>query len=229
MLEFHQEAPTRPLNLILRSKRSLLRRKGLFPFSLYKMKTRSRVLIIIAALLLSATYFFPLWEIDLQAPQYPEGLGLEIWLNEITGAHDYDLQKVNNLNHYIGMKAIHPESIPELKIMPWVMRTLMVFGIIVGIKGKGSWLNILLIIFLIVAIVGFVDYYLWGYDYGHNLDVENAIIKIPGQSYQPPLIGSKMILNFKAVSLPGIGGWSAIFTFLIWLSTAVIEHKRTRV
>jgi len=192
------------------------------------MKLRSKLLIIVGALLLTATYYFPLWEIDLQAPQYPEGLGLEIWLNRITGAHDYDLQKVNNLNHYIGMKAIHPDSISELKIMPWVMRFLLILGLIVGISGKKSWLTALLILFVIIAIAGFIDYYMWGYDYGHNLDVENAIIKIPGQSYQPPLIGSKMILNFKAVSLPGIGGWAVIASFLIWLSTAVIEHKQAR-
>lgn len=192
------------------------------------MKTRSKLFIIIGALLLAATYYFPLWVIDLQAPQYPEGLGLEIWINRITGAHDYDLQKVNNLNHYIGMKAIYPESIPELKVMPWVMRALMLVGIIVGIAGKRSWLTVLLILFVIVAIAGFIDYYMWGYDYGHNLDVENAIIKIPGQSYQPPLIGSKMILNFKAVSLPGIGGWAVILSFLTWLSIAVIEHKQAR-
>jgi hypothetical protein len=192
------------------------------------MKIRSKILIIIGALLLTATYYFPLWEIDLQAPQYPEGLGLEIWLNKITGAHKYDLQNINNLNHYIGMKAIHPESIPELKFMPWIMRSLMLMGIIVAIVGKRSWLTYLLILFLIIAVAGFVDYYLWGYDYGHNLDVEKASIKIPGQSYQPPLIGSKVILNFKAVSLPGIGGWAAVLSFLIWLSTAVIEHKQAR-
>jgi copper chaperone NosL len=38
--------------------------------------------------------------------------------------------------------------------------------------------------------------------------MENAIIKIPGMSYQPPLIGSKQILNFTAHSWPGSGGYA---------------------
>ena len=62
------------------------------------------MLIVVAALLLSFTYFFPLWEITLDAPQYPEGLGLEIWINQMQGQHPGDLNKINNLNHYIGMK-----------------------------------------------------------------------------------------------------------------------------
>jgi copper chaperone NosL len=82
------------------------------------MKLYSRVIIAIAALALSITYFTPLWKISLDAPQYPEGLGFQIWINQISGEHPGDLSKINNLNHYIGMKTINPESIPELRIMP---------------------------------------------------------------------------------------------------------------
>ena len=80
-----------------------------------------------------------------------------------------------------------------------------------------------------MAVVGFIDYYMWGYDYGHNLDEENAIIKMPGQSYQPPLIGSKTILNFKAVSLPGLGGWIAVIAFMMWIIAYIIERKPKKI
>lgn len=186
------------------------------------------MIIIVAALLLTATYYLPLWSIALNAPQYPEGLGLEIWINQIKGQHDNDLNKINNLNHYIGMKKIEPESIPELTIMPWIMRTVLVLGLIAGIVGKRKLLTIWLIVFLIVAIAGLVDFYLWGYDYGHNLDMEHAIIKVPGMSYQPPLIGSKNLLNFEAVSLPGLGGWFAIGSFLIGLTVWFFEMRKHR-
>lgn len=192
------------------------------------MKLTSSLLIILAALALSATYFLPLWTISLDAPQYPEGLGLEIWINQIQGQNPGDLNKINNLNHYIGMKKINPKSIPELKIMPWVMRSVLMLGLAVGILGKRKFLMFWLILFLVVAIAGFVDYYLWGYDYGHNLDLENAIIKVPGMSYQPPLIGSKDLLNFKAISLPGSGGWVAIGSFLAGASIWAYEFRRTR-
>ncbi len=196
-------------------------RRGLLTLS-------SRVAIALAALLLSFTYFFPLWEITLDAPQYPEGLGLEIWINQMQGQHPGDLNKVNNLNHYIGMKQIRPESIPELKIMPWVMRGVMLIGLLVAAAGRRSWLTIWLLIFIAVAGAGLVDFYLWGYDYGHNLDTEHAIIKVPGMSYQPPLIGAKKLLNFKAISLPGIGGWIAIGSFLVGLLVWLREARRQR-
>ena len=38
-----------------------------------------RVLVVGAALLLVAVYFFPLWNMTMFAPQYPEGLRLDIY------------------------------------------------------------------------------------------------------------------------------------------------------
>ncbi len=192
------------------------------------LRMSSRFAIVAVALLLSLTYYFPLWEITLDAPQYPEGLGLEIWINQIQGQHPGDLNKINNLNHYIGMKKIQPESIPELRVMPWVMRGLMLFGIVVALVGKRGLLFAWLVLFVAVAAAGFVDFYLWGYDYGHNLDTEHAIIKVPGMSYQPPVIGSKKLLNFKAISLPGIAGYVAIGSFLCAASVWFIEFRRAR-
>ncbi len=192
------------------------------------LKPISRWLIVIAALALSLTYYLPLWTIALEAPQYPEGLGIEIWINQIQGQNPNDLNKINNLNHYIGMKKIIPEAIPELKIMPWIMRGVMLIGLAVGIFGRRKLLMIWLIVFMLVAIAGFVDYYLWGYDYGHNLDMENAIIKVPEMNYQPPLIGSKKLLNFTAISLPGSGGWVAIGSFLTGLALWMYEFRRHR-
>lgn len=192
------------------------------------MRPASRLLLVLTALLLSFTYFFPLWEISLDAPQYPEGLGLEIWINQMQGQHPGDLNKINNLNHYIGMKQIEPESIEELRIMPWIMRGVMIAGLIAALIGRRSLLLVWLLLFLAVAAAGLVDFYLWGYDYGHNLDTEHAIIKVPGMSYQPPLIGSKKLLNFEAISLPGIGGWFAIGAFTLGAMIWLLEWRRSR-
>jgi copper chaperone NosL len=170
------------------------------------MKTSSKIIVIIASLLLILTFFFPLWYIDLEAPQYPEGIGLEIWLNKITGQNPHDLNNINGLNHYIGMKEIVPDAIPELKIMPFVIIFLMIFGLAAGISGKRSLVYIWIFLFIVTAAVGMFDFYLWGYDYGHDLN-PNAAIKVPGMAYQPPLIGSKMLLNFNAISMPHIGSY----------------------
>src|SRR4029078_8396616 len=61
-------------------------------------------------------------------------------------------------------------------------------------------------VFLLVAIAGLVDFWKWEYDYGHHLDNEHAVLKIPGMTYQPPLIGAKQLLNFRATSWPSWGG-----------------------
>ena len=174
--------------------------------------------------MLAATYFLPLWVISLHAPQYPEGLGMEIWINKMTG----DLSKINNLNHYIGMKKIHPDSIPELKLMPWIMRGMMILGIAIALWGRRRWLWVWIAMFLALSIAGLIDYYKWGYDYGHNLDMEHAIIKIPGMTYQPPLIGKKQLLNFTAISLPGLGGWVAIISLITWIAVALLEQRRSK-
>jgi len=170
----------------------------------------SRLIVLAAAVAMVALYFMPLWKISLQAPQYPEGLGLLIRIDTIEGVGPHDLQNINGLNHYIGMKTIVPDAIPELSYMPFILGVLIVWGLLAAATGKRwmlySWFGAL----VVSAVAGLVDFYLWGYDYGHNLDAEMAIIKIPGMTYQPPLIGTKNLLNFTATSLPAFGGWIAI-------------------
>ncbi|MBK9098085.1 MAG: hypothetical protein IPM14_08215 [bacterium] len=188
------------------------------------MKTRSKIIIIVASLLLILTFFFPIWYIDLEAPQYPEGIGLEIWLSKITGQNPNDLDNINGLNHYIGMKRIEPNAIPELTIMPFVIIFMIVFGLVSGILGKRSLVYIWIVLFVVMAAVGLYDFYLWGYDYGHDLD-PNAAIKVPGMAYQPPLIGSKMLLNFNAISMPHIGSWILVLTVVLAAVALYLDKK----
>jgi len=189
------------------------------------MISQSRKLFLAATLALVLTYFFPIWQISLDAPQYPEGIGMYIWLNQITGKNEHDLANINGLNHYIGMKAIDPDSIPELKVMPYIMAGIMIFGLIVFIVNK-KWLAWLWIItFVVLFAYGLYDYYQWGYDYGHNLDPK-AAIKVPGMSYQPPLIGSKQILNFTSTSLPAFGGVIAGLSVLTSIYALIIDGRK---
>jgi copper chaperone NosL len=188
------------------------------------MKTQSKILIIFASLILILTFIFPIWYIDLEAPQYPEGIGLEIWLNKITGQKEHDLENINGLNHYIGMKKIEPDAIPELNIMPFIIIFLIVFGLASGIAGKRSLVYIWIVLFFIIAAVGLYDFYLWEYDYGHNLN-PYAAIKIPGMAYQPPLIGSKMLLNFNAISMPHIGSWILVLAVAMAAVALYLDKK----
>jgi copper chaperone NosL len=188
------------------------------------MKTASKIIVISASLILILSFFFPIWYIDLEAPQYPEGIGLEIWLNKITGQNPNDLNNINGLNHYIGMKVIEPDAIPELKIMPFIIIFLILFGLTAGITGKRSLVYIWIVLFFVIAAVGMYDFYMWEYDYGHNLN-PHAAIKVPGMAYQPPLIGSKMLLNFNATSMPHIGSWILILTVVLAAVALYLDKK----
>jgi len=192
------------------------------------MKTQSKIIVIVASLILVLSFFFPIWYIDLEAPQYPEGIGLEIWLHKIAGRTPNDLVNINGLNHYIGMKEINPDAIPEMKIMPFIIIFLIVFGLISGISGKRSLVYIWIILFIVVAAVGIYDFYMWEYDYGHNLN-PHAAIKIPGMAYQPPLIGSKMLLNFNAISMPHIGSWVLVAAVVLAVTALIIDKKSRKV
>ena len=192
------------------------------------MTKGSRILVLVAALAMGLVYVLPVWRISLEAPQYPEGLGMIIQINTIEGVKQHDLNNINNLNHYIGMKKIIPEAIPELKIMPVVVGVFMLLGVLVAALGRRKALYAFVVLFLGFALAGMGDFWKWEYDYGHDLDQEHAIIKIPGMSYQPPLIGSRQILNFRAHSWPGAGGWILIGVGALGSALAVSEFRRGR-
>jgi copper chaperone NosL len=179
------------------------------------LSLRARLALVAAAVLLGTTYVLPIWKVTLAAPQYPEGLGMQIWLNTITGIKPNDLDNINNLNHYIGMKRIVPESIPELRLMPMIVAGLGALALLGAATRQRKVAIGFVVLFALLAVVGLVDFYRWEYDYGHNLDMENAIIKIPGMSYQPPLIGSRQLLNFTASSWPALGGYAAILSLAL--------------
>lgn len=191
------------------------------------MHPTSKKILFLSALILLGVYFFPLWNINLEAPQYPEGLGLRIWVNQITGLKENDLQNINGLNHYIGMKPIEPSDIPELKIMPFVIGFMIAFGLFNVFKGNRKTVCIWIILFLILGAIGLYDFYIWGYNYGHNLD-PNAPIKVPGMTYQPPLIGSKQLLNINAISLPSVSSYLILISVVLSFIALIIDKKNNR-
>ena len=191
------------------------------------MNRISRIVVAVAALAMAALFVAPMWRVDLKAPQYPEGLGLRIWINQIRGATPNGLNSINGLNHYIGMKAIEPDQIPELRYMPYVVVGLMLGGLLVAGLGRRSLLYAYVGAFLAIALAGLYDFWRWEYDYGHNLD-PTAAIRIPGMNYQPPLIGGKQLLNFHATSWPDVGGWAAIAAATVVVLVAVHELRASR-
>jgi copper chaperone NosL len=184
------------------------------------MKNLPRLLMILAAILLVILFFFPIWKITLFAPQYPGGISMYIWINQITGDTPGTLQNINILNHYVGMKLIEPDSIPELQYFQYIIGTMGIIALILAYVNKKPLYLAWVIVFVVLGAAGIYDFYLWEYDYGHNLS-QTAPIKVPGMVYQPPLFGKKMLLNFTAYSYPDFGslffGLSIVSGFLAFL------------
>lgn len=177
------------------------------------MKPISRILIALSSLSMIATYYLPLWQIQLWAPQYPEGLNMKIWHNHLSGAFDI----INGLNHYIGMRLIKEEMFPELQYIGILIGIYIGIGLLTALTNKLTMLKIYVITGITYGAAALYDFYRWGYDYGHHLD-PHAAIQVPGMSYQPPVIGYKNLLNFTAYSGPDQGGWIIVAASIIAIS-----------
>lgn len=185
------------------------------------------VLVIVASLLVLGGLAFPLWSVKLTAPQYPEGLGMKILAHTVRGATSTDLDNINHLNRYIGMKAIEPDTIPELRFMPWIIVALSVTGIAVAALRRRAVLYAWIAGFAVACLAGLLDFWRWEYDYGHNLDPQ-AVLKIPGMSYQPPIIGARQLLNFRAVSIPAGGGVMLMLALLVAAAAGALVWRESR-
>lgn len=192
------------------------------------MKTNSLsklsiILLSISGIGLVISIFVPIWAIYLEAPQYPEGLGMFLHANKITG--DYEI--INGLNHYIGMKTIHQEDFWEFKVLPYALGFFAVLAFLFALLKKKWGLYLFTVLFLLFGVAFMIDFWLWEYDYGHNLN-PNAPIIVPGMSYQPPLLGFKQLLNFGAYSYPDVGGWIMFAVGIISLVLSVLEFKSSK-
>jgi copper chaperone NosL len=183
-----------------------------------KLQTISRVAVAISALAMVSAYFVPLWRILMWAPQYPEGLGMKIWINNITG----DVRIISALNHYIGMRHIEVSMFPEFKYMIYILGFVIAIGLLTSIINRRYMLMVYALLIVACGIAALVDFYLWGYDYGHNLDPHAAIV-VPGMAYQPPLIGTKQLLNFTAFSGPDVGGWIFMGAGILAVGSLIYE------
>ena len=166
--------------------------------------------MLIAALLPLGLFLFPLWRITLEAPQYPIPLAMNIHINDFSDVHPHDIKNINLMNHYVGMKYI-PDAIPEFKIFPRGIIITTIIGVIIAFMGNHKWFLYWFILMIALSSAGLYDFYIWEHDYGHDLDPK-AIMKFTNpdgtvMGFQPPLFGSKDILNFKAHSYPRLGAF----------------------
>jgi copper chaperone NosL len=192
---------------------------------------KSKILMMTGAIFLLALFLFPLWNIALEAPQYPDAIGMNIWINKITDQEPNDIQNINLMNHYVGMKDI-PKEMEEFKIFPPVIIIMTILGVIIGFVGKRKLYLVWFVIMALLGSAGIYDFYLWEYEYGHNLS-EHAAIKFldaagDPMAYQPPLIGNSTILNFVAKSWPRAGAYFLFTGMLLSVVAFFVDKKEEK-
>jgi copper chaperone NosL len=199
---------------------------------------KASILMIIGAFLLLGLFKFPLWNIMLGAPQYPEPLGLNIYITGLEDMNEFDIKNIDGLNHYIGMKTLpKPQDMWEFSVFPIVIGGMAVSGMFIGLlgffkKAGYKWFLGWFVIMSILGVLGMYDFNAWMIDYGTNLD-PNAIMKLQNadgtpMSYKPPLFGHQKLLNFDAYSYPRLGGYlMGVGMFTVLLGYFVGKRAKT--
>ena len=95
----------------------------------------AKTLIALGGIMLVIAIFVPIWYIDLDAPQYPEGLRMLIYSNKLAG----DVEIINGLNHYIGMQTLHTEDFIEFTVLPCILGFIAFLFFLVAFLGKRKY------------------------------------------------------------------------------------------
>lgn len=118
-----------------------------------------------------------------------------------------------------------PVKLKEFELFPPIIIGMVILGLIFGLIGKKRLFLIWFIIAAILGSIGMYDFYQWEYEYGHNLNPK-AALKMPGQAYQPPLVGSKKILTITASSYPASGGYIMFCGIFLSLAAYYVATKK---
>lgn len=205
-------------------KKSFLEREIAF-FDL-PLTLRSRLVILVAAVLLVPVYFFPLWSMTFYSNQYMDGLTLQIYPHQLEGGktpNRDDLREINSLNHYIGMRPLLESDFSEFTWLPFGIGALILLSLRAMVIGKMASLIDVFVLFSYFGLFSLWSFYHRLYMYGHNLD-PTAAIKVP--PFTPPFFGMKQIANFTIYSFPQVGSF-LLAVFSVLLLVAVFLSRKS--
>lgn len=164
--------------------------------------------LLLIPILLSFTQ--PLWRIFLRAPQYPNGLRLDIYSYMIVGGNGgQDINEINELNHYIGMRKLNRSQFADLDWIPFAWGILGLLTLRQAVLGNVRGMIDLVVLTIYVSLFAFARYVYRLYIFGHDLD-PHAPVRI--QPFMPVIIGRKQLANFTTYGIPMWGsGFLAVF------------------
>ena len=182
-----------------------------------------RGLLLLGILLLVLGAMLPLWRISLVAPQYAEGLTLDMYAYQIVaGNGGQDLAEINTLNHYIGMKPIAQADFLEMKVIPFAIGVFALLGLRAVMVGRIMNIVDLGVLFLYFGTFSLGSFAWRLYSYGHHLDPRAPMTIEP---FMPVVIGSQQIANFVQTSVP-LAGTFCMGAFLLCVLLAGWQSVR---
>lgn len=163
------------------------------------------LLLALAAACLFTTIFLPVWSMTLRAPQYPKGLRVLAYVDRLTG----DVEEIDGLNHYIGMRPLHEAAQLErsIAIHSIVGLTLLCLAATVV---HTRWAALLAAPAFSFPFVFLADLYYWMRDSGTNLD-PHAPLSSSIKPFVPPILGEGHIGQFRTVASVEVGWLLALF------------------
>lgn len=177
------------------------------------------ILMVTAAVLILISIFLPYWKLTLFAPQYPEGLKAVIYVNRATG----DIQELDILNHYIGMK-----SMKEAAPLERSLSIFLIAGVIL-LAVATIYVHSPIALFLTIPAILYPafflgDLYFWLRYFGTNLS-PYAPLSGAVKSFVPPILGDSTIANFKTTATWEIGLFLSIAASIIIIAGLYFHRK----
>lgn len=166
-------------------------------------------------------YYQPMWIFKFVAPQYPQGLELEILM---TGARG-DTFEIDIINHYIGMSKLENAAVKERAIAPYALIGLSAFAFLLALLPLSKKFLRILSLPVLGFPLGFVGtFYWWLYKFGHELDPAAPVTMTP---FTPTLLGTGIIGQFRTFAVPGVGFYLACFAGVIALLILHLHEEKS--
>ena len=185
------------------------------------VRFRSRILLTLLVIPLVLSFTQPLWRISMEAPQYPQGLYLDVYAYKLGGGHaDHDIQEINELNHYIGMHQIARSEFEDLDWIPFALGLLAILTLRAAAIGKVRSLIDLSVLTAYVGLFSLARFVYKLYVFGHDLDPRAPVNIAP---FMPVVVGTKQVANFTTHSWPRLG---TVFmsTFAVGVIALAVWH-----
>ncbi|GJM40012.1 MAG: hypothetical protein DHS20C20_02940 [Ardenticatenaceae bacterium] len=173
----------------------------------------------VAALLLIISIPLPYWEMELQAPQYPKGLHITAYVNELTG----DLFEINGLNHYIGMRPLE-EAAQFEKSISRIAIGLLALLTLTSVFIRTKWIVLLALPAITMPVLFLADLQWWMAKFGTDLDPK-APLSSAIEPFVPTVLGRGVIAQFETIARPGIGLYLAILASILVI-VALYFHRK---